>query len=181
MTDAPCTVNSIVLTGVLVHHGGMKPFASFLVLGLTLAACAPLTIYHRTGVAVTRMQSDLLDCEIAALRDAPVASEIRQRPPVFVRGRKICRDSVCQFEPGYWLDGDIYTVDVNADLRKRSEGRCMARQGYQPVQVQLCRASVKASVVPQQTRVLPELSENACAIRYEAGVWQIVNPGVAGQ
>ena len=154
----------------------MKPFVSLAVLGLIAAACAPLAIYYRPGVSVTRMQSDRTDCQVRALRDAPVASRIRQRPPVFVPGRQICNGANCTFVPGHWLPGEIYTVDVNADLRGRVESQCMAQKGYRPVEVPLCKAAIKSAVAPGQTRILPPLKQNACAIRHGDGSWQIVNP-----
>lgn len=149
--------------------------------GLALAACAPLTLYHRPGASVARMQTDQLNCEVRALKDAPVASEIRQRPPVFFPGRQICNGLDCFYRPGYWLDGGIYTVDVNQDLRGRVQDRCMAQSGYQPVTVALCNAAVKSAVTPGQTRTLPTLTPTACSIRYDDGSWQIVNPVNPGQ
>lgn len=155
----------------------MKPFAPLLSAALALAACSgPLLLYYRPGVSVTRMQSDQTRCEVAALRDAPVASQIRQSPPVYFPGRQVCSSSGCYYTQGYWLPGRTYTVDVNADLRRRVEQQCMAGKGYQPVSVPLCREAVKSQVSPRQTRTLPTLSETACAIRYEDGSWQIVNP-----
>lgn len=53
----------------------------------------------------------------------------------------------------------------------------MAQKGYRPVEVPLCDSSVKAQVVPGQTTVLPELTDDACAIRHQDGRWQIVTTG----
>jgi len=155
----------------------MKVFDTFAALSLLLlAGCAPLSIYHRAGVSVARMQSDQTACEVRALRDAPVASQIRQSPPVFVPGRQICNGTKCSYRPGYWQPGEVYSVDVNASLRGRVEARCMARKGYQPVELPLCSGAVRSAVISEQTRVLPRLGENACAIRHQDGSWQIVNP-----
>ena len=153
----------------------MKLALSVAVPALILTSCAPLSIYHRAGVPVARMLVDETRCEVQALKDAPVANQIRQRPPVFVPGRKICNGPKCTYQAGYWEPGDIYTIDVNAGLRGRVETQCMARLGYQPVEVPLCQGSVKSAVVPRQTQVLPKLGENACAIRYKDGTWQIVD------
>jgi len=152
----------------------MKHIAHFLLLGLTLTGCAPLSIYHRAGVSVTRMQSDQLNCEVRAVKDAPVANQIRQSPPHFVPPRRVCNGPKCTVFPGYWAQGQIYTVDVNAGLRKRVEGQCMAQKGYRPVEVALCDAKVKALVVPGQTTILPKLTDDACAIRHQDGRWQII-------
>jgi len=155
----------------------MKHIAHFALLGFVLSACAPLSIYHRAGVSVARMQSDQLNCEVRAVKDAPVANQIRQSPPVFVPARQVCNGAKCTVFPGYWEQGQIYTVDVNAGLRARVEGQCMAQKGYRPVEVKLCDSKIKALVAPGQTTVLPKLTDNACAIRHQDGRWQIVTIG----
>jgi len=73
----------------------MKPVVPLLIAGLMLAACAPLSIYYRSGVSVARMQTDQINCEVRALKDAPVANQIRQRPPVYFPGRQICHAGGC--------------------------------------------------------------------------------------
>ena len=159
----------------------MKHFVPLVTAILMLAACAPLSIYYRPGVSVARMQDDQINCEVRALKDAPVANQVRQRPPIYFPGRQYCNAGGCYYSPGYWIDGGIYTVDVNQDLRERVADQCMARKGYQPVSVPLCNASVKSAVTPQQTRTLPTLTENTCSIRYDDGSWQIVNPVVSSK
>ncbi|MCF6232484.1 MAG: hypothetical protein L3J36_05215 [Rhodobacteraceae bacterium] len=155
----------------------MKLIAHFVQLGLILTACAPLSIYHRAGVSVTRMQSDQLACEVRAVKDAPVANQIRQNPPIFMPSRRVCNGPKCTVFPGYWAQGQIYTVDVNAGLRARVEGQCMAQKGYRPVELELCDSKTKAQVVPGQTSVLPKLTQDTCAIRHQDGRWQIVTTG----
>lgn len=122
------------------------------------------------------MQTDQTNCEVRALKDAPVANQVRQRPPIYIPGNRYCNSAGCYYTPGYWVDGGIYTVDVNADLRARVLDQCMAGKGYQPVSVPLCSQTVKSQVAPAQTQKLPQLGPNACAIRYDDGHWQIVNP-----
>lgn len=176
MTDAPVPVNSIVLPRSLRQHGGMRLLFTIIAAGLALAACGPLSIYYRPGVSVSRMQNDQIACEVRALKDAPVANQIRQRPPIYFPGRQYCNAGGCYTSPGYWMNGGVYTVDVNANLRGRVQDQCMARKGYQPISVPRCSSTIANAVPAQQTRTLPKLSENACAIRYDDGHWQIVNP-----
>ena len=154
----------------------MKHIALMAGAAFTLAACAPLSIYYRPGVSVSRMQTDQTRCQVGALRDAPVANQIRQRPPIYFPGGQYCNASGCYYRPGYWVDGGYYTVDVNAGLRGQVETQCMASKGYQPITVQLCDPGIKSQVVPMQTRTLPTLSEQSCSIRYDDGSWQIVTP-----
>lgn len=170
------TANSIVFLPPLGQNSRMKPFITIFATSLALAACGPLSIYYRPGVSVSRMQNDQLNCQVRALKDAPVANQIRQRPPIFFPGRQICGAGGCYYSPGYWAGGGVYSVDVNADLRGQVEEQCMARKGYQPVSVPLCTGGVKSAVAPKQTQTLPKLTESACAIRYDDDSWQIVNP-----
>ena len=176
MPDAPDPVNSIVLRCALGHTVAMKPFMPLSGFFLALAACAPLSIYYRPGVSVSRMQTDQTNCQVSALAKAPVANQMRQRPPVYFPGQQYCTASGCYSGPGYWVNGGYYTVDVNSDLRNRVEAQCMGAKGYQPVSLPLCSPGIKSSVAPAQTQTLPPLSEQSCSIRYDDGSWQIVTP-----
>ena len=177
MTEAPIPVNSIVSIPRLGHHGAMRTAFAISGFALALAACAPLSIYYRPGVPVARMQTDTTQCEVQALREAPVANQIRQRPPIYYPGTQYCDASgACVTRPGYWVDGGFYTVDVNRDLRARVQDLCMAKKGYQPVSLPNCPVTLARSVAPDRTRILPALTEDSCAIRYDDGSWQIVTP-----
>jgi len=175
MTDGPGPVNSIVPHRRLRHSEAMKRILAPLCAALALAACAPMSIYYRPGVPVQRMQDDTTRCEVRALREAPVATQIRHTPPVYVPGRQVCDAAGnCWMRPGYWVDGDIYTVDVNAGLRARAKDLCMAEKGYSPVSLPPCPPEVKQATPPGVTTVLPRLTQNACVIRNRDGSWQIV-------
>lgn len=154
----------------------MKTTIRIFVAGLALAACGPLTLYYRPGVSVTRMQTDTTRCEVSALKDAPVANKIRQRPPIYFPGAQYCTGAGCYYRPGYWVDGGYYTVDVNRDLRNRVMDLCMAQKGYQPASVPRCSPAVVSAAPQAQTRTLPTLAENSCSILYDDGSWQIVTP-----
>ncbi|WP_405116319.1 hypothetical protein L0Z64_10165 [Phaeobacter sp. BS23] len=45
-----------------------------------MAACGPVPVYYRAGADVARRDADLLSCEVSALRDAPVATQISTAP-----------------------------------------------------------------------------------------------------
>jgi hypothetical protein len=138
-----------------------------------LTSCAPLDIYYKPGVSVARLTQQTTACEVAALRDAPVANETRQDPPQYVPPRKYCNSNGdCYREPGYWLQGRIYTVDTNAGLRNRVETQCMANKGFTPVQIPVCPAGIKSTGA---TTVLPNLTKTSCVIRNKDGTVQIVN------
>ncbi len=144
---------------------------------LALGACAtPLELYYKPGADVTRMQTEETKCEVAALRDAPVASQVRQDPGLYVPGYRSCNGAGnCTYYPGFWRPGRVYSVDVNAPLRLRLMDQCMAAKGYQRTQIPQCSQSVAGSIAPAATRTMPALSANSCAIRNEGGSWQIVN------
>lgn len=155
----------------------MKKTAPSLALLVLLTACGPLSIFYKPGASVARMQSDQTNCEVDALKKAPVANQVRQRPPIYIPGNRFCNENGCYTAPGYWVDGGIYTVDVNADLRGRVLAQCMAQKGYRPVEIPACPSSVASSVPPAQTTKLPTLTQNSCAIRNRDGSWQIVTRG----
>ncbi|NSY38902.1 hypothetical protein [Leisingera sp. ANG59] len=129
-------------------------------------ACGPLPIYYKQGAEVSRLQSDELACAAQALKDAPVANEIRQHPPVFYPGRQVCRNGGCYYYPGYWSEGSIYTVDVNKPLRQRLEKSCMAAKGYQ--QIALKRCTQRSALSLAGPRLAP-LTEASCAQRNRDG------------
>lgn len=177
MADALGAVKSIVRMPSLGQTGPMR-WVFVIGMCLGLAACAPLTIYHQPGIAVAQMEDDRLDCAVAALRDAPVATEIRRIPPVYVPARHYC-DSAgnCYVRGGYWERGEVYTVDVNRPLRRQLRDRCMALKGYRPVSIPICPQSVKDAAPTRATTTLPPLSDKSCAIRNADDTWQIVNRG----
>jgi len=143
---------------------------------LLLAGCAKLSIYHREGASVSRMQSDLLGCEVRAAQDVPVATELRREPPYYVPGDRVCySNGKCYLRGGYYLPGQVYTVDANRDLRARVERQCMADKGYRPVSLPPCPADVARRVPSGATTTLPPLAEKNCFIRNADGSWQIVN------
>jgi hypothetical protein len=151
----------------------------FLIAALTaLSACMPLTIYHKTGVEVTRMERDRTDCAVRALNAAPVATQVRQTPPVFVPARQVCNSAgVCTVIPGYWEPGHIYTVDPNEGLRARVQDQCMADRGYAPVSIPACPAGIRNAAPVQASTRLPAITPRSCVIRYDDGSWQIVTRG----
>ena len=143
---------------------------------LVLASCAPLEIYHREGVPVTRMQSDLLACEVSALADVPVSNQVRREPPRYIPSRRICKaDGSCYTRGGYYIPGEVYTVDVNLGLRERAEQQCMVDKNYLPATLPNCPNAVFRAAPKGATQVLPRLTSQSCAIRYTDGTWQIVN------
>ena len=137
-----------------------------------------MTIWHRAGVSVAQMERDADSCRVTALRDAPVATQVVQAPPVFVPPRQVCNaEGTCVTQGGYFVPGEIRTVDPNAALRARLTDRCMADRGYAPVSIPLCPSSVASAAPAGRTTILPTITERSCIIRQGNGSWQIVNRG----
>ena len=141
------------------------------------SACLPLRTYYAEGVSFATLERDNTRCDVAALRDAPVANVVRQGPPRFIRRQKCDSNGHCRSSGGYWVPGEVYTVDVNAALRARVKGQCMADRGYQPVELPACPPGVADAAPPGPSAVLPRLTPQSCAIRREGGGFRIVNQG----
>lgn len=158
---------------MLFHRRGA---AALLLLGL--ASCGPLPVYYNEGRDQTRTNSDTVTCKLEALKEAPVANQIRQRPPVYYPGRQHCHDGKCWSSPGYWVDGGSYTVDVNQGLRRQLEQRCMAQKGYRRLELPRCTKEQIAALqtLPGSAKRGAGLPENACAVRQSDGNTIILPP-----
>jgi hypothetical protein len=141
-----------------------------------VAGCAPLSIYYREGAAVTRMQSDLTNCEVSAVQSVPESRQLRRGPARYIPGPRYCDGyGNCRYGPGYYIPGEVYTVDANVGLRSRVTDQCMTGKGYTEVTLPQCSAAVAQSVPPGVTRALPKLTSTSCVIRNSGGSWQIVS------
>ncbi len=150
------------------------PIIAFLI----LTGCAPLTIYHKAGVTVDRMERDTRACAVSALRDVPVNTQVRRSPARYVPGQRVCDAAgTCTTRRGYYIPGDIYTVDVHKPLRAGVEQQCMADRGYAPVSIPPCPSGVARAAQVARTVVLPSLTPTSCVIRNDNGSFQIVNRG----
>lgn len=180
MADALVTVNSIVLRVLARQCGWMSLVIRLLAVALCLASCAPVPLYYKEGQSLDRKKTDLLACEVDALGKAPVANQIRRSPPFYIPARRSCNSSgKCYYRGGYFVEGNVYTVDVNARLRGDLETQCMANKGYQSVELPRCAAGTVARTpdTPGRTNAtLPVLSENSCAQRNDDGRWEIIDP-----
>lgn len=143
-----------------------------------LGACLPLTTYYREGAELNRLLADETSCEVDALAKAPVANEVRRAPPRYIPARRYCdAKGKCHERGGYWIPGELYTVDVNAPLRRKVELQCMAVKGYAPVEIPACPPGIKKAAPPGKSSVLPRLTAESCAIRNDDGSFLIVTRG----
>ena len=143
-----------------------------------LGGCLPLQTYYKTGVSVQRLQSDQLACEVQALKDAPIATRTIVTPARYIPPRKHCNSvGKCVVKGGFWIHGDVYTIDANEDLRERVELQCMAKRGYEPARIPACPSGIAQSAPAAATQVLPPLNAQSCVIRNRDGTIQIVTRG----
>jgi hypothetical protein len=182
MTDGAQTVNSIVYGLMLMQHVSMKrsrlATSAPLALLLIAAACAPLETYYRPGATVAAVNRDTTGCQVRALREVPVATQIRRLPPEYIPGRRLCKaDGTCRVLPGRYIPGEIVTFDPNSPLRRRVETQCMADLGYAPVRIPACPDSIARAAPAGVTTLLPRLGERSCVIRNRDGSFQIVDRG----
>ncbi len=159
----------------------MKTVLRLIIPIMFLSSCGPLSLYYREGESVSRMQTETTECRVQALKDAPVANQVRQSPPTYWPGRTYCHgDGRCYRSPGWWQPGQVYTVDVNQGLRNTVEAQCMAKKGYRPISLPPCKQNVKSRVPAQPTTKLPPLSTESCFVKFDNGSFQIITPGQAG-
>jgi hypothetical protein len=146
-----------------------------LILPLVATSCVPLSTYYRAGVSPARLQSDTTNCDVRALRDAPVVLKTQVSPPVWVPPRQTCSAAnVCTTSPGYYQPGNVYQVDVNKSLRSRVTSQCMAAKGYTPAQIQPCKNG-SATVPATGAATLPPLTDRSCFLRNSDGTLRILN------
>jgi hypothetical protein len=144
---------------------------------MLLIGCLPVSTYYAEGVSFAQLERDNTQCDVAALRDAPVATRTRQYPPQYVPRRVCDQAGNCFNRGGYWVPGEIYSVDVNASLRSRVKALCMADRGYRPVELPACPQGVANAAPPGPSPVLPRLDARSCAIRTQGGGFRIVTQG----
>ena len=157
---------------VTPEFGPMRLSHSFPLLALAfLSACGPVGFYYREGATVESVSRAQTGCEASSLKQAPVATQVRQRPPTYWPGRVYCDGVGCVRGPGYWVDGGFYTVDTNSELRGRITSQCMADQGFSRVELPRCTGGT--SSIPS---TLPGLDQNTCAQQLPDGRWRVAGP-----
>ncbi|NOE25776.1 hypothetical protein [Ruegeria sp. HKCCD6157] len=159
----------------------MKTLFPMLVPLMVLSSCGPLSLYYREGETVSRLQKETTQCQLKAVKEVPVANQIRQSPPTYWPGRTYCDGrGHCYRSPGWWQPGRVYTVDVNQGLRNTVEAQCMAQKGFRPVSLPPCKQNVKSRVPATRTTTLPPLNSASCFVKFDDGSFQIITPGQAG-
>lgn len=112
--------------------------------GLVLSACGPRNIdyAYRGNTTVAQHDRDSLRCEVEATQRIPPNIQTRRTPVFYTPIQTTCQEvgtqTQCTTSGGEMRGGEIYTVDVNEDLRAEVETQCMRDLGYQFVTVPTC-------------------------------------------
>ena len=134
---------------------------------LVLYACGPVSFYHKPGVEVARMQRDQTECQVRALKDAPVANQVQRGAPVYYPGRRICNAGSCYTQARFIRS--IPTKTCATGLRRNvwpiaamRRSACRAAKAAPPIRCrsgsrQLCPRS-RPTAVSFVTRTAPTRS-----------------------
>jgi hypothetical protein len=140
---------------------------------LALAACTGGTIYYAEGVDIPTRDRDTATCELQALTEFPVRTEIRYTPRIYVPPRRACNsEGGCVTRPGYFEGGERYTVDVNAPGRATAARGCMAGRGYARVGLPACEAGTEVRL----STVMPPLAGGTGLYSPGPGPALVMNP-----
>lgn len=147
----------------------MQRFAWLALCGAVLSGCN-YTVYHQPGKTIEDRDRDLLRCDVRALKQAPVATELRYQAPV-LRERKICDNNGNCITDTYWSDPEPYTVDVNEPLRARIKKQCILDKGYTEVSLPKCETGDSVSIPAR----MGQLGAQSCLVRDQRGTLRIGN------
>ena len=158
----------------------MKLTSSLAILCALLSGCGPAQVWYKPGGSLALRSSDLLHCRVESLAQAPVATQIRQWPPTYIPTRRYCDAAGrCVTDGGFFAPGEVYSVDVNAGLRRDLEARCMAQRGYASVELPRCPTGETdpRGTPAEPAETMPSLTGSSCAQRDDTGDWVILDRG----
>ena len=153
-------------------------YVTLFLITVLLAGCSfGRDMHYREGATLEQLDGDEAQCKATALRDAPVAM-VEENQTIYDNVWRCYKGN--PEKCGYVSEAvgtKIVEVDANEDLRRRIERQCLGDQGYRRVYIRDCPRKYRDVVPVRPTRVLPELTENSCVIRYNDDTYQIVNKG----
>lgn len=177
MTEGSGAVNCFVPGARRGYDARMIRLVRSLALPLALIACAPPALYHKPGAVPAQIESNLTDCQVAALERVPRDIRTRYIPPQYAPYTYCDGHGYCYTRTRLVRAGYTESYDANEGLRARVIEQCMAQAGYRPVALPQCdpdrvRAAEVAAEAPQ-----PRLDGTSCTVRLPSGAWRIVTPG----
>ena len=138
----------------------------------------PMPMFYKGGVDFGRTASDNTDCQVEAVQRVPAQVQTTQTPayttPVSTTCNQIGTQTFCNQMGGQTYGGQTQSYDVNAGLRQQVHLQCMARKGYQYLNIPACPSGVDISAQDQE-RVLRPLSATTCYQANESGGIRVGN------
>ncbi|SMO50642.1 hypothetical protein SAMN06265173_104109 [Thalassovita litoralis] len=148
----------------------MRPYLLVSATLILLAGCVPVSVYHKAGGTLTRLQNDEVNCQVQALQKVPV-NKITRITPIRTLPREVCNSRghcrIVYMEFG----GDVETYDANLPLRQKVEAQCMINKGYQQIELPICEN--RPTTLPG---TMPGLTTNSCAVKTKTG-YRAATPG----
>ena len=156
-------------------------FTSFPALAFVLGCAAQMTPeqlyqagkpfavpFYKNGATVSVLESEELDCEVAAAQRVPQNIQVKTTPtyttPTYTTCNNIGYSTFCNSTGGQIYGGQTYSVDANADLRGRAFSQCMAQKGWRSASIPPCPAGVTPEQLTVRANRLPTLSRGTCYI-----------------
>lgn len=136
----------------------------------------PMPMFYKSGVNFQQIVSDNTDCQVDAVQRVPAQIHTTTSPEYSTPGSAICNQigtqTFCNQVGGQTYGGETQSYDVNANLRQQVHFQCMAKKGYQYVNIPACAASVDLSDQINET-VLRPLSSRTCYQGIKSGGFMI--------
>ncbi len=107
----------------------------------------PLTSFpYKANASDAVLQNEMLDCQVDATQRVPQRTVVSTTPtyttPVQTFCNQIGYQTICNSTGGQTYGGNVVTSDANSGLRDRVYMQCMARKGWDWVNIPACPAGV---------------------------------------
>lgn len=145
---------------------------------LPLAGCVTDTVWYKEGASPAKINDAATNCAVQAARTVPQNPQIGQTPIYTTPMQTSCYGTsyvTCTTTGGNIYGGNLYTYDANSGLRDAVMSQCMAKRGYQSVELALCSQRVANAVTEVDFATLPKLTKETCLIDM-GGSYRAVNP-----
>ncbi|WP_425090285.1 hypothetical protein [Tropicimonas sp. S265A] len=137
--------------------------------GLALAACAPapIIVYDKQDVSVTRFSTDYSACLATAESQAPVIIQNQTSYGATVGVGTGWSSGWYSNGTGVGLSVDTRRVDINEGRRLALMQSCMSRKGYTPKQIPGCSTDVQRQTVVLNEYRQPAITQQSCGAQLQ--------------
>ncbi|WP_111429951.1 hypothetical protein [Rhodobacteraceae bacterium DSL-40] len=151
----------VFLVALSLLHGCGAPTTTY----GAYTAGRPMPMFYKGGAAFSEISVDNTECQVEATQRVPAQIQYSQTPayttPASVTCNQYGTQTFCNQTGGQTYGGEMQSYDANAGLRQQVHLQCMARKGYQLVNLPACPAGVDISDQDDE-RVLRPLSATSC-------------------